>query len=206
MEIKRTKNPSFQSDYIYYLTEGEKTLKFIFGGNLDLYISIYDKNLKRIKEGDTSEFLITKENYAVYSLFEELYEKITSGNIFSKDSELFKITNNLNSDRNMRVAIEKGLINYDDEIAWHCDNYPKGEGDSLKIIKEEEQYRLIFKRHSNKKGEDFNDLSIRICNSGSRYLPFNCCFMDLYNGLQKIDPDNYQQHIEEFIYKQKVKK
>ena len=30
--------------------------------------------------------------------------------------------------------------------------------------------------------------------------------MDLYNGLQKIDPDNYQQHIEEFIYKQKVKK
>lgn len=206
MEIKRTKNPSFQSDYIYYLTEGEKTLKFIFGGNLDLYISIYDKNLKRIKEGDTSEFLITKENYAVYSLFEELYEKIISGNIFSKDSELFKITNNLNSDRNMRVAIEKGLINYDDEIEWHCDNYPKGEGDSLKIIKEEEQYRLIFKRHSNKKGEDFNDLSIRICNSGSRYLPFNCCFMDLYNGLQKIDPDNYQQHIEEFIYKQKVKK
>ena len=29
---------------------------------------------------------------------------------------------------------------------------------------------------------------------------------DFYNKLQKIDPDNYQMHLEEFIYKQKVKK
>ena len=80
-----------------------------------------------------------------------------------------------------------------------------GIGDSLKIIKEE-VFRLIFERHSDKRCEDFNDLSIRISNSGSRYLPFNSCFMDLYHNLQKIDPDNYQQHLEEFIYKQKVKK
>lgn len=206
MEIKRENNPSHNGGYIYYLIDENKKLKIIYSGNGDLYISLYNKGIKYRKSEDKEDFLITKENYAVYSLFEELYEKITTGNIFSKGSELFKIINNFNSDRNIRIAIEKGLINYDNEIEWYCDNYPKGEGDSLKIIKEEEQYRLIFKRHSNKKREDFDNLSIRICNSGSRYLPFNCCFMDLYNGLQKIDPDNYQQHIEEFIYKQKVKK
>ena len=206
MEIKRTTNPSFEGDYIYYLTEDDKTLKFLFGGNLDLYISIHDKEYKDIKEGDKSEFLITKENYAIYSLFEELYEKITTGNVFPEDSDLFKFTPNFSNDRNIRVAIEKGLVNYNEEIEWYCDNYPMGVGDSLKIIKEEDQFRLIFERHSDKKSEDFSDLSIRICNSGSRYLPFNSCFMDLYHNLQKIDPDNYQQHIEEFIYKQKVKK
>ena len=82
MEITRSINPSFQGDYIYYLSEGEKTLKFLFGGNLDLYISLYDKSLKEIREGDKSDFLITKEQYAIYSLFEELYEKINTGNVF----------------------------------------------------------------------------------------------------------------------------
>ena len=206
MEIKRATNPSFKGDYIYYLIEGNKTLKFLFGGNLDLYLSINDKDLKEIETGDKSEFIITKENYAVYSLFEELYEKINTGNVFSKDSDIFKYTNNFNNERNIRIAIEKGLIKYNDEIEWYCDNYPMGVGDSLKIIKEEDQYRLVFERHSDKRREDFNDLSIRICNSGSRYLPFNICFMDLYHNLQKIDPSNYQQHLEEIISKQKVKK
>ncbi len=206
MEITRSINPSFQGDYIYYLSEGEKTLKFLFGGNLDLYIYLYDKSLKEIREGDKSDFLITKEQYAIYSLFEELYEKINTGNVFSDDSNIFEYTNNFNNERNLRTAIEKGLINYNDEIEWYCDNYPMGEGDSLKIIKEEDQFRLIFERHNDKYGEDFGDLSIRICNSGSRYLPFNICFMNLYNKLQKIDPDNYQMHIEEYLYKQKIKK
>ena len=110
MKIERTINPSFQGDYIYHLTEGEKTLKFFFGGNLDLYISIHDKEHRNLKAGDKEEFLITKENYAVYSLFEELYEKINSGNVFPDDSNIFKCTNNFNNERNIRVAIEKGLI------------------------------------------------------------------------------------------------
>ena len=104
------------------------------------------------------------------------------------------------------VSDDYTQINYNDEIEWYCDNYPMGVGDSLKIIKEEDQYRLVFERHDDKVGEDSNDLSIRICNSGSRYLPFNSCFMNLYHNLQKIDPENYQMHLEEYIYKQKVKK
>ena len=79
-------------------------------------------------------------------------------------------------------------------------------GDSLKIVKEDAQYRLLFTRHNSEQIENRNCLSIRISNSGSRYMPFNSCFMNFYNKLQNIDPNNYQQHIEEFIYKQKVKK
>lgn len=206
MEIKREKNSVVKDQYIYTFTENDRTLKILFADNLDLYISIYDNSLRKIKENETKDFYITKENYAVYSLFEELYEKIITGNVYPEDSDIFKYTNNFNSERNLRTAIEKGLINYDDEIEWYCDDYPMGEGDSMKIIKEDDRFKIIFERHQSKEKGMYEDLYVRICNSGSRYLPFNCCFMDLYKGLQKIDPDNYQQHLEEIIYKQKVKK
>ncbi len=206
MEIKREHNPIMKDQYIYSFIENDRTLKILFAGNLDLYISIYDNSLKRIKENETKEFYITKEYYAIYSLFEELYEKITTGNVFDENSNIFKYTNNFSKDNNIRIAIEKGLINIDDEIEWFCDDYPMGEGDSMKIIREDDMFKIIFERHkSNEKGK-YEDLYVRICNSGSRYLPFNSCFMDFYNKLQKIDPDNYQMHLEEFIYKQKIKK
>ena len=76
----------------------------------------------------------------------------------------------------------------------------------MKIIKEDDRFKILFERHKSPEKGMYEDLYVRICNSGSRYLPFNSCFMDFYNKLQKIDPDNYQMHLEEFIYKQKVKK
>lgn len=206
MEIKREKNSVVKDQYIYTFTENDRTLKILFAGNLDLYISIYDNSLRTIKENEKKDFYITKENYAIYSLFEELYEKIITGNVYPEDSAIFKYTNNLNSERNLRTAIEKGLINYDDEIEWYCDDYSMGEGDSMKIIKEDDRFKILFERHKSPEKGMYEDLYVRICNSGSRYLPFNSCFMDFYNKLQKIDPDNYQMHLEEFIYKQKVKK
>ena len=206
MEIKREKNSVVKDQYIYTFTENDRTLKILFASNLDLYISIYDNSLRKINENETKDFYITKENYAIYSLFEELYEKITTGNVYPEDSAIFKHTNNFNSERNLRIAIEKGLINYDDEIEWYCDDYPMGEGDSMKIIKEDDRFKILFERHKSPEKGMYEDLYVRICNSGSRYLPFNSCFMDFYNKLQKIDPDNYQMHLEEFIYKQKVKK
>lgn len=205
MEIKREVNNIFPEQYIYRLIEGNNELKIVFGGNLDLYISLLSRGEKEIHEGDSEEFLITKEYYAIYNLFEELHTKITTGRVFENDSKIFDLTHNFDEDKNIRLAIEKGLINEKDEIEWYCDDYPIKEGDSLKIIKEEEQFRLVFKRNSIKGKTKHDEYYVRICNSGSRYLPFNCCFMDLYNKLQTVDPDNYQMHIEEYIYRKRKK-
>ena len=93
MEIKREKNSVVKDQYIYTFTENDRTLKILFAGNLDLYISIYDNSLRTIKENEKKDFYITKENYAVYCLFEELYEKIITGNVYPEDSDIFKYTN-----------------------------------------------------------------------------------------------------------------
>lgn len=206
MEIKRENNPSHNGGYIYYLIDENKKLKIIYSGNGDLYISLYNKGIKYRKSEDKEDFLITKENYAIYTLFEELYERITTGKIFDDEAEMYDIPKNYPIFEKMQEVYNSGLINPEGEIEWFCDDYPIGIGDSLKIIKEDDQYRLLFTRHNSEQIENYNCLSIRISNSGSRYMPFNSCFMNFYNKLQNIDPNNYQQHIEEFIYKQKVKK
>ena len=46
--------------------------------------------------------------------------------------------------------------------------------------------------------------SIRFRNSGSRYEPFNICFMQMYNELKNYDSNCHQIHIEEYLYKQKT--
>ena len=71
-----------------------------------------------------------------------------------------------------------------------------------------DEYLICYnwkKRDTKEKGM-YEDLYVRICNSGSRYLPFNSCFMDFYNKLQKIDPDYYQMHLEEYVYNKTYKK
>lgn len=95
MEITKIKNQS--SSYNFYFKEENKELGIIFGGNLDLYWTLIKKekialkpseifkyNSKEVKE----TFIITKDNYFIYSLFEELYNNIKECNIFNKDNYL----------------------------------------------------------------------------------------------------------------------
>ena len=74
------------------LSYGKKSLSFIFGGTLDLYWTLEDYSDLSDEEIRHDYFIITKENYTVYSLFEELYNNIKNINI-SDDNEF---TNNNN--------------------------------------------------------------------------------------------------------------
>ena len=50
------------------------------------------------------------------------------------------------------------------------------------------------------------NIVVRFRNSGSRYDPFNCVFMRFYQRLQEVDPNYHQVHIEELIYRKKLKR
>ena len=60
--------------------ELDKQLDISFGGNGDLYWTIHSKN-----ENDNHDFIITKENYGIYRLFEELFDDIENIKIFEED-------------------------------------------------------------------------------------------------------------------------
>lgn len=64
-----------------FFEEDEKYLSFVYCGNLDLYWMVHSK--KKNTDYKYDYFDITKENYSVYKLFEELFNDIKNINIFN---------------------------------------------------------------------------------------------------------------------------
>lgn len=166
-------------------------LEIYYGGNLDLYF-----NLNNLEYGTT--FLIGKDDYQVYVLFDELYSKVLSGNCcgtMENDLEQIKIRELEASDidyhdelkriqesreecrqMNLDLARTSGLVD-NGEIIWRSDDY---------------KYKIFC--------------SVRLRNSGSRYEPFNLCFMDLFNKLCALNPEYHQIHFEELLIDKELKK
>lgn len=210
-----------------FLEDSCKYICFSFGGNGDLYWSIHSKNK------DDNYFVITKENYNLYSLFLQLYNDIENINIFDvNDVPLFIETKEEIDEyikqrrehieyqkykcRNLNGSNYNELFNKDkNTITWYSDETAREVANILKIIKCDDYFRIEFYIQPHIKGydEDFhtkNYIPIRFRNSGCRYDPFNIVFMKMYNCMHLLDDINdigHQIHIEEYLYdKEKVKK
>ena len=81
VEINKYK---FDKYYAFDITTDEGCFSIVFGGNLDLYWSYRYKECF-LDTHDSKEFFITKENYFLYSLFDELYNDVKDYNIFTID-------------------------------------------------------------------------------------------------------------------------
>jgi len=190
----------YEKGYEFKFNLDEGIFTIIFAGNLDLYWDCKSKNI--LDEEKDKEFLITKENYFLYSLFERLYECIKDYNfedVFSDEDELFlkEFQNSLiNNDKNNEKKLFKnGRVDY------HSDDYPYDESSSFQIEKLEEAFKLTFKRGI--ANGNFITYAVRISNSGSRYNHFNTLFMNMYHKLIEYNPECHQIHIEEYLYELK---
>lgn len=186
-----------------------------FCGNFDLYWTIHSK-----EENDHHNFIITKENYEVYKLFEELFDDIENIKIFDEDFSFYtKTEEEIAYEKNMYRLYNHSNYNelFDKEnntITWYSDETNHEVANILKIKKEEETFRIEFYIQSYKNGydRDFNSshhIPIRFRNSGSSYDPFNTVFMRMYKKMNQLDDVNdfgHQMHIEEYLYNQKTKK
>lgn len=206
------------------LKEGDTLVKFSYEGNLDLYWTIYSKNKEK-------EFIITKENYAVYYLFETLYQDIENINLYDNDyvpiyleteeekQEYLEISKQ-QREREKELYRSQNYAHYNElfnpntkTITWYSDETASEVANYLKIIKEDDIFRLEFHLQQNIKGydEDFHSAyytPIRFRNSGSRYDPFNVIFMKMYDELEKVQDSNregHQIHIEEYLYEENKK-
>lgn len=205
------------------LSYGNKYLSFIFGGNLDLYWILENYSDLSNEEIRTDHFIITKENYALYSLFEELYNNIKNINISDDNYDLYKYNNYYsvkeylddkqskeNRYRKYNFSNYNELFNDEENtITWYSDETNHVCSNILKIIKEEDVFRVEFQTQKYVDGYEKEEnlegyTSIRFRNSGSRYEPFNTIFMNMFNKIQMVDDildENHQVHIEEYIYR-----
>ncbi|MBE6151870.1 MAG: hypothetical protein E7165_00950 [Firmicutes bacterium] len=209
MEVKKIKNEFGLYDIV--LVKGSKRLKIIFSGNLDLYWSLYDiDNLQEI-----CEFPVTKENYRVYLLFEELYDRIKKCEVSRLDEQTIGLCENIEQFNRYKRGIElynknvyireqnnpNRLFN-NGIVEWHCDDTNYDDANVLRIIKKDEDEFLIQLQCSPK--EFSNRHSVRIRNSRSGHKPFNTLFMDMYNSFQDYDIDDNQIYIQEYAYQKKL--
>jgi len=197
---------------IYFL-DNDDYLAFTFGGNLDLYWSIHSKN-----SSNKHCFIITKENYGVYKLFEQLFNDIENINIFGKIDNLFYGKQEYEKSRYKLFNCSNYNELFDKEnntITWYSDETAHEVANVLKIKKEKDLFKIEFYIQPYVEGYDkdfysLNYIPIRFRNSGSSYDPFNVVFMRMYNDMSKIDDINdygHQIHIEEYLYSlNKVKK
>ena len=239
MEVTKIKNDKFDL-HNFYLQEGDKVLNIVFGGNLDLYWTLanlkHNDSIEKIQNETYHEtFTITKDNYFIYDLFEELMEDVKEARIYKpevrkttdgEEESCHYISDPLGlSDIHESEEEECERLNghhrnnwqhkllYDGKsINWHSDEEEYNVANSVKITKVDDTYVLDFSRPPIRDGKypffaSLGRIPIRFRNSGSTYDPFNIIFMRMYNKLQEYNPEYHQIHIEEITYhKKRVRK
>lgn len=216
LEIKKIKRESVHDCYYQFIiTADEGSFEISFAGNLDLYWRyLYRKNI--MEEPESKYFTITKENYYLYSLFEELYKDVKNCNIFElSDSDIFYCEDEheieskrqdfkrWNNDLKRQEKYNPHRLFQNETIEWHCDDYHYDEGSVVIIKKRKESFVVTIEK--SKIADPFFTYSVRFRNSGSRHQPFNQLFMKLYNKLITYEPEYHQVHIEEYLYQKRLK-
>jgi len=159
--------------------------KISFEDNFDLYWTFIPN--KPILDSELSyNLVVTKENYYLYKLFEDLFNEIKNDKFY--DNKEYK-----DAEGNYKLFI-------DNKINWHSDDFEYDKASSFTISKCEDEFNITFKRST---GKCFPTFAVRIGNRVSRYSPFNVLFMNMYKKLNEYNPNCHQTHIEEFICKQK---
>ena len=153
-------------------------------------------------------FEITKEDYQIYELFELLYNDIKRKNIYNVYEEIKKCTSKeqllkvyRKYEEHNKYIKEYNDLNNNDAITWVSDNSNYDIANLVTILKEEDKFVLIFNLRDYQSRN-----SIRFSNSGSRYNPYNRCFMKHFKNLDNLEIDQEQINIEEYMYLKKVKK
>ncbi len=193
LEITKTKNHHGYD--VFYIETDEGILQISFQGNLDLYWNYLENN----KNSESHTITITKENYFLYNILDKLYDFIKSHNPYGEilsQEELQK--------QEIKDSYQNNPLFKDGIISWYSDETVYENASHFEIKKETDVFKITFYK-SKKESLLTTTYAVRICNSGSRYNPYNILFMKMYNSLKEYNPDYHQIHIEEYLYHQKKK-
>jgi len=191
MKLVGRKNKFYPNLKDIYLEDSNCTLKMMYGNNGDLYLEIWKTQRGQPREKKLS-FSID-EFTSLYPLFYKLYESILSGKIYGpSEIELAlctttqerKLLLERNAQMNKKVLLSSAyskLVNQQ-TITWYSDSIYDERASVLEINATEKEITMTIT--DNPDDPNFGSV-IQISNSGSKYTPFNICFMNLYNELQK---------------------
>lgn len=194
------------------------SFEIYYGGNLDLYWEYYCRG--SIQTTTSEKIIITRENYFLFALFNELYNDIKNTNLFvlnsDKLSEGSYITNadlkkekerirKLNQREKDKSFYNPKRLFKNGAIEWHSDESSYEDGSILTIKPCEEGYEVSFEK-SKETEDSFLTYAVRIRNSGSRYEYYNIPFMRMYQELIQGYLNNPQISIDEYMNQKRLEK
>lgn len=207
----------------------DKSLALIWGGNGDLYWLLDNLEEMDVKEDPMYDtFCITKKDYAIYSMFEELYDDLMNGRIYLPEEHMnthvedlteeekeevekynaYEIEHAREENEDIKRSARYQLLTADNVVTWYSDEEERRIAEIVRISKQEDSILLEFIRQSKK--DDLGDTrlpgyySIRFRTSGSTYTPCDLVFTRHFLKMQEYDFDAPQQiHIEEWCYREK---
>ncbi len=224
IEVRKRDNLDYQCYDLELVKPKENTLFMLLGGNGDLYWNISGEYPKILFPYVYYNFTITKEDYPLYEMFRNLYEKIVFYQMKLTDFDLTKRVCRTVSAYEKIIATEKELFTreqsklvFGEKIVWYSEDCLKNETwdaqfppSWVTIVPIVDGIMLQFRvkvQNEEALKEYVPDVTIRFCNNGCRYHRFNGPFMDLYNEMQSYEKkENDQIHLEEYLYLKRHKK
>lgn len=200
MTVEFKNNDCFDKVKDILIRNEKKLLKIFYGSNGDLYLDIFGDH--NINEGEnyTATFSIN-QNQEIYQYFDSLMDSIIKCKVFAVSDielEMCNTKEQMNELLKSNQLYNEGLKNsdvynrlvQDSSIIWYSDNIYDEKANKLRIEKKDDKIILTFIDNPDDPTFGFG---IRICNSGSKYDPFNVCFMNLFNQLQTLNKRNEQK-------------
>ena len=174
------------------IRDGKNLLKIFYGSNLDLYIDIFgDYNID--ENGRYNAIFSINKNQEIYQYFENLMDNIIKCKVFDESDIKLEICNT--KEQMNELLKDNDVYNklvQNSAIIWYSDNIYDEKANKLKIEKKDDKIILNFTDNPDDPTFGFG---IRICNSGSKYDPFNLCFMNLFNQLQVLNKQEEQKKL-----------
>lgn len=196
MNIELRNNGIFPNVKDIFMRKDNKTLKIFYWGNGDLYFDIY------------GEYTEIAEGYTTY--FENLLQSIREAEVYISSEDQMELIDDLYEFHELvehykkRNEELKGCYPHtelvkDEMIEFYSDSIYNERANRMTMKEIEGKIRIDFFDNPE---DDIEGFGIRICNSGSKYMPFNICFMRFFNKLHedltKTENNNFQKQIGTF--------
>lgn len=192
MTVEFKNNDCFNKVKDILIRDENKLLKIFYGSNFDLYIDIFGEH--NIDEnGYYNATFSINQSQEIYQYFENLIDSIIKCKVFDASDIELGICDT--KEQINELLKNNGVYNrlvQDSAIIWYSDNIYDEKANKLKIEKEDDEIILTFTDNPDDPAFGFG---IRICNSGSKYTPFNLCFMNLFNQLQALNKKGEQKKL-----------
>lgn len=192
----------------------------ISGDNLFLAI-----DFNRVKDmtftlRGASEIVITKDNYQIYEMFDELFEQMRNGQVllpkmkdFARDYSLIGETDvekayqiyedriNRENARLRNFRIFENMV-FGDTLTFYSDASDDIMTAMIMYIKKEDESFVVSMESQNNQDDEFRQVVIRGTNV-SRYNPFNIILVRWFLDAMKKKNYSGQMHIEELMLERK---